>query len=130
MIDELSPNQFRVVVENDMDRVRPLLWNSLRKEIEMSIIRFKPVKGSARFAHQQVEIDEKIVGEVWREQSRVIVSKLSQPLRQEIRWRWFGKGEGDTKTLGRDRQGLVGLGFTSKDKVVEALVTAVVSNAN
>ncbi|KAB8048669.1 hypothetical protein GCN78_18160 [Janthinobacterium rivuli] len=95
----------------------------------MSIIRFKPVKGSTRFAHQQVEIDDKIVGEVWREQSRVIVSKLSQPLRQEMRWRWFGKGEDDTKIFGRDRQGLVGLGFTSKDKVVDALLTASASNA-
>jgi hypothetical protein len=96
----------------------------------MSIISFKTVNGSAKSAHQQVEINDQIAGEVWREQARVIVSKLSEPLRQEMKWRWFGKVEGDTKVLGRDSKALVGPGFASKNKVVDALEAALLATAN
>lgn len=96
----------------------------------MSIVSFKTIKGSAKSAHQQIEINDQIVGEVWREQARVIVSKLSQPLRQEMRWRWFAKATCGGEVLGRGRTGLAGPGFPSKDKAVDALDAAMPVHAN
>lgn len=96
----------------------------------MSIVSYRTVKGSAKSAHQQVEINDRIAGEIWREQARVIVSKLSQPLRQEMRWRWFTKVEGSAEVLGRVRTGLAGPGFPSKGKAVDALETVVPTIAN
>jgi hypothetical protein len=87
----------------------------------MSIISYKKVKNSTKSAHQQVEIDDQIVGEVWREQVRVIVSKLKEPLRQEMKWRWFATVDGHTMTLGRSRQSFAGAGYPSKDKAVDAM---------
>jgi len=96
----------------------------------MSLLLYKTVKGSAKSAHQQVESNDRVIGEVWREQSRVIVSKLSQPLRQEMKWRWFARVNGDAKILGREGRDLVGPGFASKVKAVDAMAAAITSAAN
>lgn len=87
----------------------------------MSIVSYKKVKGSTKSAHQQVEIDDQVVGEVWREQTRVIVSKLREPIRDGMKWRWFATVEGHTTVLGRKRESLIGPGYPSKDKAVDAM---------
>lgn len=96
----------------------------------MSIVSYKTVKGSAKSAHQNVEINDQVVGEVWREQARVIVSKLSQPLRQEMKWRWFARIDGEAKVLGREGRTLAGPGFASKDKAADAMEAALLAAAN
>jgi hypothetical protein len=90
----------------------------------MTIVSYKTIKGSEKSAHQQVEVNDQIVGEVWREKARVIVSKLREPLRQDLRWRWFGKTAAGGNFVGRTGMGLAGPGYRNKDEATKALEAA------
>lgn len=92
----------------------------------MAIISYSKVKGSDKSAHQYVEIDDQRAGEVWREQVNVVVSKLTEPRRMALKWRWFAKAEGDSNVLGRGTRAamILGPGFASKDKAVDELSNA------
>lgn len=86
---------------------------------------FKKIVGSDKSSHQHVLDDATIVGEVWREQVNVVVSKLTAPRRMATKWRWFAKKAGRTETLGRGTRAavLLGAGFKSKPDAVSALMT-------
>lgn len=92
------------------------------------IINLRVVAGSVKSAHRIVIADDHEVGEIWREQVNVVVSKLAEPRRMAIKWRWFAKRVGETGTLGRGTRGalLLGPGFKSKDAVIDALTAAAV----
>lgn len=89
----------------------------------MPIYSFKAVKPSEKAAHQQVEINDRIAGEVWREKVQVTVSKLTQPRHTGLKWRWFARCDGETTVLGRGtREALLfGAGFPSKFDATEKL---------
>lgn len=95
----------------------------------MSMI-FKSVAGSVKSAHQQVAIDGEKVGEIWREQVNVVVSKFTEPRRMGLKWRWFAKRSGDAGTLGRGTRVamLMGPGFKNKDAATAALAEAFASS--
>lgn len=90
-------------------------------------INLKAVKGSAKSAHQVIAVDDSLTGEVWREQVRVVVGKLTGPTRTALKWRWFAKLDGVPGTLGRGTREamLFGPGFKSKDEAIDALISAV-----
>ena len=89
----------------------------------MPIYSFKTVKPSEKLALQRVEINDRVAGEVWREQASVVVSKLTEPRRMVTKWRWFARCVGETTVLGRGTRAamLLGAGFTSKNKAAEQL---------
>ncbi len=89
----------------------------------MPIYSFKTVKSSAKSAHQQVEINDREAGEVWRERVSVVVSKLTEPRKMALKWRWFARCVDDTQILGRGTRAaiLLGAGFASKNKAAEQL---------
>lgn len=89
----------------------------------MPIYSFKTVKPSEKSAHQLVEINDREAGEIWREQVSVVISKLAEPRRMGLKWRWFARCAGDTMVLGKGTRAamLLGPGFKSKDKAVEQL---------
>lgn len=91
------------------------------------IINLKPVIGSAKSAHQVVTVDDSLTGEVWREQVNVVVSKLTEPTRTVLKWRWFAKLDGVPGTLGRGTRAamLLGPGFKNKNVAIDALISAV-----
>lgn len=91
----------------------------------MPIYNFKSVKSSKKSAHQRVEINDREAGEIWREQVQVVVSKLTEPRRMALKWRWFARCAGDTTVLGRGTRSamLFGAGFSSKHKAAEKLYT-------
>lgn len=86
---------------------------------------FKTIRGSEKAAHQHALDGDKIVGEVWREQVSVVVSKLTEPRRMGKKWRWFAKKAGSTETLGRGTRAalLLGPGFKSKVDAAAVLET-------
>lgn len=84
---------------------------------------FKTIKGSVKSSHQSVAIGDELVGEVWREQVNVLVSKLTAPRRIEIRWRWFAKRKGVAGTIGRGRR--AASGFGNKHAAVAAALASV-----
>jgi hypothetical protein len=81
---------------------------------------------SDKSAHQLVYAGDAEVGEVWREQVSVVVSKLTEPRRMGLKWRWFAKQAGGSSTLGRGTRAamLLGPGFKTKDEAITALVKA------
>lgn len=89
----------------------------------MPIFCFKSIKPSAKSVHQRVEINDREAGEVWREQAHVVVSKLTEPRRMALKWRWFARCAGETTVLGRGTgaSALLGAGFPSKQKAAEQL---------
>lgn len=60
---------------------------------------------------------------MWREQTSVVVSKLTEPRRMETKWRWFARCAGETVILGRGTWAamLLGAGFSSKGKAADQL---------
>jgi hypothetical protein len=86
----------------------------------------KKVAGSTKSAHQRALSDETEVGEVWREQVNVIVSKMTGPRRTALRWRWFARQTGSSVTLGRHtRAATLGYaGFKTKGEAISALTRA------
>ena len=86
-------------------------------------MRLTGIKGSARLNHQAVSIDGSDVGEVWKEQVDVVVSKMTDPRRLAKQWRWFSKRTGASATLGRGTRAamLLGPGFKSKDDAIAAM---------
>src|SRR5690242_3209116 len=89
----------------------------------MPIYSFASIKPSDKSAHQRVEINDRPAGEVWREQVNVVVSKLTEPRRMALKWRWFARCAGDSQILGRGTRAavLLGPGFASKGKAAERL---------
>lgn len=87
-------------------------------------INLQTVTVSKKAAHQTVIADGHHVGEVWREQVNVIVSKLTEPRRMAPKWRWFAKRVGKSVTLGRGTRAavLLGPGFKSKRSAISALI--------
>lgn len=87
------------------------------------IINLKTVAGSTRSAHKTVVVDDEDAGEIWREQVQVVVSKITEPRRMDLKWRWFARRQGSTETLGRGTRAamLFGPGFKTKDVALEAL---------
>lgn len=93
----------------------------------MSTITHKKIRDSEKNAHQSVEIDGRKVGEMWREQAHVTVSKFTAPRRTALKLRWFARVDGQSKVLGRgDRVSMIlGAGFSTKDRAIDALVKAI-----
>jgi len=89
----------------------------------MPIYNFKSVKPSVKAAHQIVEINDREAGEIWREQVHVVVSKLTEPRRMALKWRWFARCIGTTTVFGKGTQKamLIGAGYTSKHLAAEQL---------
>jgi len=83
---------------------------------------FRKVPDSSHWDHQWVLVAGAVVGEVWREETRVVVSKLTEPRRTERKLRWFAR-DLQGKTLGRGTRAamLLGAGFKSKAEAVLAL---------
>lgn len=96
----------------------------------MSTFSFKKKAGRAKSGHQEVIIIDQVVGEVWREQLRVVVSKINKPIRQGYAWRWFSKVQGDTTILGRSEASLADPGFPSKVEAIDALQAALAASHN
>ena len=98
----------------------------------MTIVCYSKVPGSTKSAHQYVDLNDQRAGEVWREQVTVTVSKLTEPRRTALKWRWFAKPEGESRILGRgDRAAmLLGSGYASKDKATDALEKACAVSSN
>lgn len=94
-------------------------------------LNYKTIKDSAKAMHQRVYSDAVEVGEIWRERVQVTVSKLTEPRRTALKWRWFAKPLGNTATLGKGTRAamLFGAGYSSKDRAVEALIEASAKNA-
>lgn len=86
----------------------------------------KKVAGSDKSAHQHVLANEVVVGDIWREQVSVLVSKFTEPRRMAVRWRWFARPAGASGTLGRGTRAamLFGPGFTSREEALSALAQA------
>lgn len=81
------------------------------------------IPGSTKCAHQAVVVSDVDAGEVWREQVNVVVSKLTEPRRMALKWRWFAKRSGEAATLGRGTRAamLLGPGFKTRDEAITAL---------
>ena len=88
---------------------------------------FKKVAGSNRNFHSSVLVDGAKIGEVWREQAHVTVSKLTEPRRTAKKWRWFAQMEGASQTLGRGTRSalLFGAGFSSRAAALAALTAQI-----
>ncbi|MBN3785514.1 hypothetical protein [Burkholderia sp. Ac-20353] len=91
----------------------------------MSLV-VKKVARSKMSAHQLVHFADAPIGEVWREQVSVVVSKLTEPRRMATKWRWFAKQAGSSVTLGRGTRAamLLGPGFKGKDEAISVLLEA------
>jgi hypothetical protein len=89
----------------------------------MPIYNFRTVKESSLSAHQLVLINDQEAGEIWREQTHVVVSKLTEPRKMVRKWRWYAKRLGEQTVLGKGTRAamLMGGGFSSKVKAAEQL---------
>lgn len=87
---------------------------------------FHSVKGSAKNREQAVRLGNQVLGTIWREQAQVIVSKLTEPRRSALKWRWFAKANGTSNTLGRGTRVamLLGPGFKTKNAALSGLLEA------
>jgi hypothetical protein len=92
-------------------------------------VTFKIIAGSAKSSHQEVATAGEKIGEIWREQVNVVVSKLTEPRCMALKWRWFAKRDGDAGTLGRGTRTatLLGPGFKNKDAATVVLTEAFAS---
>ena len=90
------------------------------------IVNLSSVKPSLKSAHQRVTVDDDDIGEIWREQVNVVVSRLTvtEPRRMAVKWRWFAHRTGQPGTLGRGTRSamLLGPGFKGKDSAIAALI--------
>lgn len=93
-------------------------------------INLRKVADSAKPAHQSVIVDDADAGEIWREQVNVVVSKLMEPRRMAVKWRWFAKRIGKTGTLGRGTRAamLLGPGVKTRDEAIAELIAAPAPN--
>lgn len=84
---------------------------------------FRRINASPRRDHQQVLVADVVAGEVWREETLVVVSKLTEPRRSERKLRWFAR-DPQGKTLGRGTRAamILGAGFKTKAEAVRALL--------
>lgn len=89
-------------------------------------VTLKRVAASEKSAHQHVVIADVTVGEIWREEVSVVVSKLTEPRRMAQKWRWFARQTGSNVTLGRGTRAaiLLGPGYKARSEAVTALVQA------
>lgn len=89
-------------------------------------VTFRKIANSEKSAHQQVFADDSQIGEVWREQVTVVVSKMLAPRKMAQKWRWFGKRTGESTTLGRGTRSsmLLGPGYKSKDDAAAEIIRA------
>ncbi|QMI49986.1 hypothetical protein [Burkholderia sp. MBR-1] len=89
-------------------------------------VTLKAIARTEKSAHQQVRAGQAEIGEIWREQVSVVVSKLAEPRRMGMKWRWFAKQFGSGATLGRGTRAamLLGPGFNSRNEAISALVAA------
>lgn len=87
-------------------------------------ITFEKVKESPRSAHVRVLKDGLVVGEVWREQASVVISKLTAPRKMATRWRWFARKTGESTILGRGTRSamLLGAGYPTKMGAIDVLI--------
>lgn len=72
---------------------------------------------------QEVYEGEQLIGHVWREQVHVVVSKMTEPRRMQLRLRWFARCADSSDTLGRGTRvaAVMGAGFGSKNAAVDAI---------
>lgn len=84
------------------------------------------VKKSEKSAYQRVQLPGVDIGEIWREQVHVVVSKLTEPRRMSVKWRWFARRAGSSEAHGRGARAalLLGAGFKSKDEAIAVLTKA------
>ncbi len=78
------------------------------------------VNQSEKGAHQYLQIDGVRVGDIWREHLRIKDAKGNQC----EKWRWFARPEGITTVLGEAVSSTGDKGFGSKDRAVDALISA------
>lgn len=80
---------------------------------------FCKIRRSRKSAHQWVEVDGIVVGEVWRELIRVRSDGHSGQL-----WRWFAKMPDMSSTLGHGLRlpDMNGAGFVSKEKAADTFI--------
>ena len=102
---------------------------SVSGAVEGSDLQLRAMKGSQRLSHQSVLRAGVQVGELWREEALVVVSKLTEPRRMAKKWRWFGKVNGATETIGRGTRMamLIGPGLKSRSEVLRAITAALAS---
>lgn len=85
----------------------------------MPIVSFRSIKDSKKSAHSTVIINDVDTGEVWREKTPI------KDLRGKstIKFRWFAQSSSGN-TLGRGTRVamILGAGFPSRDKAVDALI--------
>lgn len=93
----------------------------------MNDYNFSKVEGSTRDGHKHVTLDGKVVGEVWREQTHVVVSRLTEPRRTKLKWRWFSKLQGDPRIFGRGTRAsmIMGAGFVSRAEALGEMTKAI-----
>lgn len=76
-----------------------------------------------RFSCQSVFIGNDPIGTVWRERVNVVVSKLTEPRKMAVKWRWFALETGGNQPLGRGTRSamLLGAGFQTKSDALDAM---------
>jgi hypothetical protein len=81
-------------------------------------IRFTKIRRSHKSAHQWVEVNGVVAGEIWRELIWVRSDGHGDRL-----WRWFAKAPQLPGTLGHGMRlpSMNGAGFVSKEKAADAL---------
>lgn len=81
---------------------------------------------SEKSAHQLVQRGDSTLGEIWREEVSVVVSKITAPRRTGMKWRWFAKQVDGSATLGRGTRAamLLGAGFKTSADALSALAHA------
>ena len=91
------------------------------------MITTKKVAGSPKLAHQTICDDDVELGEVWREEVSVVVSRISAPRVMAKKLRWFARATKSTAVLGRGTRAamILGPGFKSKTEALEALQRSV-----
>lgn len=94
--------------------------------VDASEITFRSVKNSDLVAHQVVHRGGAVIGEIWSERARVVVSKPHAPAKWDLRVRWFARVPGQPGVLGRGTRPamIFGPGFPTKQAVLAQLVRA------
>lgn len=102
---------------------------SVAGAIESSDLQLRAMKGSQRPSHQSVTRCGVQVGELWREEVLVVVSKLTEPRRMAKKWRWFGKVHSSAGTIGRGTHlaMMMGPGLKSRSEVLQAIKAGLAS---
>ena len=97
-------------------------------KIEGTTVTLRKVLFNRDDGKYMVSVADQLIGEVWREQTLVVVSKLTEPERTSMRWRWFAKwldgdNAGKVLTQGARRAMLMGAGFATRQEALRELIS-------